>query len=241
MSSSTKVNLKIGKLQVETLEDTNRKNKLWKSHIIPNHPSRVVFSGASRSGKTNLLINLLIAPEFLLGYYDHIYVVSPSCDSDPSWDAFRSAYDPSEYTMMDAVDTEELSELVVQHKADNSSRILFVLDDCITEENVQKPLLQLFLRGRHINASVWVVTQSYMKVHRNVRMQATNLYIFDPSPGEADRIIDEQLVSGVSKPKLKGIIQKATCTPANHDFFQVNKQGPRRNIYRQNLDVVYPI
>jgi hypothetical protein len=239
MSADEKVEIHIGKLKVETLEDQTRKVKLHKQAYQPQHPHRTVLCGPSRSGKSNLLVSFLTKPELMLGYFDHIYIFSPSCYTDHVWEAVRNTYNEDEYTMLDALDPALIEELIEELKTNNKQRSLIILDDCITESAVEKSMVKLFIRGRHLGASIIVTTQSYMKVPRAARDQATNIFVFAPSNTEITRIVDEQLIAHVTKEQLESFIKHATKEP--YDFFQIYKTGPRAKYYRKNLNSYFII
>ena len=63
------------------------------------------------------------------------------------------------------------------------SKTLFLIDDIIADEALDKcrqPLLELPISGRHRNHLLWLLTQSYTAVLKNVRRQAKMLYVCYP-------------------------------------------------------------
>ena len=63
------------------------------------------------------------------------------------------------------------------------SKTLFLIDDIISDENLDKrrqPLLGLAISGRHKNHSLWLLTQSYTAISKNIRRQAKMLYVWYP-------------------------------------------------------------
>ena len=61
------------------------------------------------------------------------------------------------------------------------SETLFLIDDIIADETLDKqrqPLLELAILGRHKEHSLWLLTQSYTAVPKNIRRQAKMLYIW---------------------------------------------------------------
>ena len=58
-----------------------------------------------------------------------------------------------------------------------------MIDDIIADENLDKkrePLLELAMSGRHRAHSLWLLTQSYTAVPKNIRRQAKMLYVWYP-------------------------------------------------------------
>ena len=63
------------------------------------------------------------------------------------------------------------------------SKTLFLIDDIIADENLNKqrqPLLELAISGRQKGHLLWLLTQSYTAVPKNIRRQAKMLYIWYP-------------------------------------------------------------
>ena len=63
------------------------------------------------------------------------------------------------------------------------SKTLILIDDIIADENLDKQrqsLLELAISGRHRGHSLWLLTQSYTAVPKNIRRQAKMLYIWYP-------------------------------------------------------------
>ena len=63
------------------------------------------------------------------------------------------------------------------------SKTLFLIDDIIADETLDKrrhPLLDLVISGRHRKHLLWLLTQSYTAIPKNIRRQAKMLYVWYP-------------------------------------------------------------
>ena len=63
------------------------------------------------------------------------------------------------------------------------SKTLFLINDIIANENLDRrrqPLLELAISGRHKEHLLWLLTQSYTAVPKNIRRQAKMLYVWYP-------------------------------------------------------------
>ena len=72
---------------------------------------------------------------------------------------------------------EKISNLLAGDKT------LFLIDDIIADETLNKhrqPLLELAISGRHRGHSLWLLTQSYTVIPKNIRRQAKMLYVWYP-------------------------------------------------------------
>ena len=75
------------------------------------------------------------------------------------------------------------------------SEVLFIIDDSITDEGLDKrrqSLLELAMLGRHNDHYLWLLTQSYSAVPKNLRRQAMTIFVWYPKErGDLKMIHDE--------------------------------------------------
>ena len=72
---------------------------------------------------------------------------------------------------------------------------LFVVDDMIADETLDKrrnPLLELAISGRHRQHSLWLFTQSYTAIPKNLRRQKKQFFLWYPSEKSDLRTADEE-------------------------------------------------
>ena len=58
---------------------------------------------------------------------------------------------------------------------------LFIIDDIIADEGLDKkrqPLLELAISGRHRNHYLWLLTQSYSAIPKNLRRQTKAIFVW---------------------------------------------------------------
>ena len=83
--------------------------------------------------------------------------------------------------------------------------VLFIIDDIIANESLDKrrqPLLELFISGRHRGLYLWLLTQSYCAVPKNLRKQTKTVFVWYPKErrdlkmihDENDLLTDDELV-----------------------------------------------
>ena len=61
--------------------------------------------------------------------------------------------------------------------------VLFIIDDIIANESLGKrrqPLLELSISGRHQGHYLWLITQSYTAIPKNLRRQAKVIFVWYP-------------------------------------------------------------
>ena len=58
---------------------------------------------------------------------------------------------------------------------------LFIIDDIVADEGLDKkrqPLLELAISGRHHNHYLWLLTQSYSAIPKNLRRQTKAIFVW---------------------------------------------------------------
>ena len=70
---------------------------------------------------------------------------------------------------------------------------LFIVDDMIADETLDKkrqPLLDLAISGRHRRHSLWLLTQSYTAIPKNLRRQKKQLFLWYPAEKSDFKLAD---------------------------------------------------
>lgn len=199
-------------LHVEALPELKKDNtpEILNSHILPKHPSRVIFSAPSNSGKTNLIVNMLVRKDMYRDFFKHIIIVSPNLHSDAAYQHIHHYAEQQKkrkkkdrvnfmlYTAFDPAEGEKLLEQIREAvEAKQKKPILILLDDILGDPKLLKStfLTVLASMGRHYSISLWISVQSYMKVDRTIRLNITDLIQFRfANRSELDRVYDEQIV-----------------------------------------------
>ena len=163
-------------------ENKTKSNKNWP--YIPDHPYRILIVGGSRSGKTNLSLNLIENQQDI----DKIYLYAK--------DPFESKYqylinktegvginhfnDPKPFIEY-SNDMHDVYKDIDEYNSDKENKILIVFDDMISDmihnEKLNSIVTELFIRGRKLNISLVFITQSYFKVLKDVRLNTSHFFI----------------------------------------------------------------
>jgi hypothetical protein len=184
------------------------KNYCEDEHL--NKCIRILITGCSGSGKSNVLLNLI----YDILEFDRLYF----CAKDLSEPKYQKLI--RDYTKYDAIDFSiEISKVKNRHdKAllqadydkykkethfcsgqedmisiddlDPSYRNLVVFDDCITDKKQEK-ITEFFVRGRKKNATVIYLSQSYYATPITIRKNCYVFIFFRLQPRERNRILRE--------------------------------------------------
>ena len=149
---------------------------------IPNHPYRILIIGASGSGKTNALLNLINNQPDI----DKIYLYA----KDPYEKKYQYVINKREKVRLDhfndpreySNDMQDVDKNIEDYNPEKKRKIILVFDDMITDMINKKKKLnpivtELFMSGRKLNISFAFITQSYFKVLKDVRLNSTHFFI----------------------------------------------------------------
>lgn len=213
-----------------------------KRGILPEHPFRWYIVGASGSGKSNFVVNMLSRSSMYKNYFHSILVISPTAlYLDPTYAALNlpedNYYPPEEEVLFAIMDTQQ--EKVNEMGKKNAPRVLVLLDDFISYKKfTNSPILLKFaVMSRHWNISMMLLSQAYHRVPKSIRLQMSAVTYFKGSNKEQQVLSEDFGAPGMSHKAFIDKINYATAEPYN--FFFVDLHRPiHKNRYRKNLEEV---
>jgi len=234
-----------------TKKNKIKQRPLMEKNIIPKHPSRVIFNGKSGSGKSNLLTFLCSQPH-MYGktnpkkdnsmYFDIVFLFSPTADGQDDLPRYLNLKEKRIFTdfNIDALDNilAIQDEIIKEHGIERSPKLLIIFDDIQSDVKFMnsKSFTRCFIQGRHLNASIFVCGQSWTKLPRVCRLQASNIFFFPSSQSEVEILSNEYTPANTSKKDFQKIIKHATNEQYN--FLHINCDAPVRQRFRKNLDKI---
>ena len=159
-------------------ENKTENNKNWP--YILDHPYRILITGGSGSGKTNVLLNLIekqpdidkiyfYAKDLYEAKYQYLINIREKV-------GINQHNDPRAYIEY-SNNMNDVYKNINYYTPDKKNKILIVFDDVIVDMINNKKLnsivIELFIRGRKLNISLVFFTQSYFKVQKHVRLNTT--------------------------------------------------------------------
>lgn len=162
--------------------------------MIPKIPLSTLICGARNSGKTTALINLVVRYYSRIYKQRYIYLFSPSVYLDP------------QYKLLDCNKFEEFDESLVQklmddlkksikeYGKDRTPRCLIMLDDIISDPNTHNShslISSLYIKGRHYNCDVILLSQSLTMVSTSIRKNSLSIILFNSNEAEKEVILKE--------------------------------------------------
>ena len=154
-------------------ENRTEHNRNWPN--TPDHPYRTLIIGGSRSGKTNLLLNLIenqpdIDKIYLYSKdpYEAIHQYLINILEKVRIDLFNDPRAYIEYSN----DMHDVYKNIDDYNPDIENKTLVVFDymiaDMIKNRKLASIVTELFIRGRKLNISLVFITQSYFIVQKDV-------------------------------------------------------------------------
>ena len=142
-----------------------------------------IICGQTGCGKTVFTLDLLELPRSRGGYRDtfaHIIILCPTARWNKSYHERQWVWTDPEVFMVDPGD--RLHEyLRAFYSIFAGEPTLYIIDDCSASKALTKKkdmLSELAFSGRHASQSVWVLTQKYNSVLKDLREQTKWIAIF---------------------------------------------------------------
>lgn len=212
-----------------------------KNEIINKFPSMLLNVGRSGSGKSTVIEYMLDQPNFLKGFYDKIFMFSPTAEIDDLTKLLkipkkRMFTDPKESDLMEILDDQD--KLIKRHGIEavgKQSKVLILFDDIVANKKFLESMafLRLATMGRHSLVSSIINTQSYTKIPRALRLQANALILFPSNLNEVKVVSEDITPPHHSRRDFLKLIEAATND--KHDFLFVNNFSPVATRFRRGF------
>lgn len=203
--------------------------------FIPKHPFRLYIVGASGSGKTNVLLNLLTRENMYKNYFDSILIISPTARNlDASYQVLD--LDEKHYFDCDESVLENIRDIQEERSARGKApKTLVVLDDIIsfTKFCNSDILRQFAVMSRHWNVSMIILSQAYHNIPKTIRLQMSSVIYFKGSNKENKTLVEDFTPPGYSKKEFLKLINFAT--KIRYNFLFVDLHQPVEDRYKINF------
>ena len=155
-------------------------------------PHTAIFSGCTSCGKTQRVLDL-IEKEYK-HHFENIVILCPTVRWNRTY-LERSFIWNDDYVFVFEPKGNLFEHVEKLSKLFSGEKTLFIVDDMIADETLDKkrqPLLELAISGRHKMHSLWLLTQSYTAIPKNLRRQKKQLFVWYPSEKSDLKMIDEE-------------------------------------------------
>ena len=231
------------KYNILKCKDCAEKHYTNKGKQLFNIPFKLGVIGASqRSGKTNIIVNLLGRPEFYLNDFkgSNIFIFSPSITNDnklknlikakkiPEENTF-STYSEEVLGEVYKLIKEEYEEKIEEKKKPNDYLIYF--DDLGFSGDLKghyNMIDKVVMNGRHLNISSIFAIQDNFQLSKQTRSNLSGLIVFSLSLKNLESIIEEHNYLDNKKQFIK-MFRKVTNK--KHSFIVINYSNETENRY----------
>jgi Cdc6-like AAA superfamily ATPase len=140
----------------------------------------MLISGITGCGKTHFVLDLLQSE--YKNKFDYVIIICPTFPYNKTYDRKFIQSDPDviPLVMIDDKLNDVLSRLIEKHK-DKKEQTLIIIDDCANLYDAKlkaTALTKLAFHGRHLNLSLWVLTQKYNAIVKDFRENIRMLVLF---------------------------------------------------------------
>ena len=203
--------------------------------MFPKRAHSAIICGATGCGKTEFVLDLL-ETEYK-GFFEYVIVICPTWMHNKAYLNRRWIFTDSEQVFLvdplnwypnskDPMNDSIKLFFEVFGKMNKEDHVLFLIDDCSADKCMTKKkqmLSELAFSGRHLNCSVWVLTQKYNAVLTDLREQTKWTVLFFTKDRDS---FDETLRENDVIPSLekKKEIRKKLATHKHSKLILITEQ-----------------
>ena len=204
-----------------------------KYSFLPSLPMRMLVVAPSNGGKSNMLKNMLLRPEF--GYRDYFtdpktgalnyFVFSRTLGADHTLDELVDQL-PKFHAYREWDDT-IIRDIMEYSRLKTERGVLLLLDDMITDTKVFNKrsgnlLNELAFMGRHHKVSFILTTQSYTSIQRPIRINTSVVIAFNLKNKREEQAFQEEQSMWENIHELYTV-----ATSPKYGFLYLNKDSGR--------------
>ena len=134
-------------------------------------PHTSIFSGPTSCGKTQRALDLL--ENEYKNHFENIVILCSTLRENKT-------YLERPFCLLYRARGRLFEQIKLLSKLLVNEETLFLIDDIIADESLDKkrqPLLELAISGRHRRHSLWLLTQSYTAIPKNLRRQKKTAFL----------------------------------------------------------------
>lgn len=218
----------------DIIKQTNEEDVLkftQNPELLPQHPFRAIVFGASGSGKSNLLLNLLTKGI----NFTKLYLYAPDLTEDKYMYLIKhfSEIEKTTNTEILYLGT-SIKDIVSVDELDKNEMNVVVFDDFLNAKN-QDIVNDYMIRSRKKNTSVFYLAQVFHKIPKTIRDNSNYMFLFGVSSNRELNNISYTMASDLDIKDFKKIYIKATSIP--YGFLMIDKRTTDNRLkYRSQLN-----
>ena len=160
--------------------------------VIESHTA--LFSAQPGAGKTKKVLDLL--EQEYRHHFDYILILCPTLRYNKTYLNRPWLHSDKKIFIVEPQNKlfEWIGKLTNKHTGDKT---LFIIDVIIADETLDKKrqsLLELAISGRHRQHSLWLLTQSYTAIPKNLRRMKKMMFMWFPNEKADLKIVDDETI-----------------------------------------------
>ena len=160
--------------------------------MIVKIPHAAMFIGPTGCGKSKKVVDLL--QNEYRNHYEYIVLLCPTIGVNKTYQDCQALWTDDDVFLIDPKD--QLLEYIEGFsKRFQIRETLFILDDCIGDKHLDErrtKLLDLATSGRHSGHSLWLLTQSYTAIPKNLRRQVKQIFCWFLDQRSDFKLLDDE-------------------------------------------------
>lgn len=202
-----------------------------------NRSNFTLFCSRPGGGKTSMIISFLNSPQLYKKVYHNIFLFM----GKNSRDSIRGTFFDTQISpecIYDDLTKDTLMEVYekVKTEAEEGYNSLIIFDDIQSKlkvPDIAKQLQHMSANRRHIRLSMWLANQNYNALPKQIRSLLTDMFIFNVSKQELNKINEEQLeIPDKTFQKIT-----AMCFKEPHSFMYIHTNLAK--IYNNWNEILY--
>jgi len=131
---------------------------------------------------------------------------------------------------------ENIKNIVPLEDMDEDKDNIIIFDDFVTEKSQDK-IIDMFIRGRHKNASVIYLSQSYFSTPRDIRINCNQFLLFGSANNRDINMVLGDHCSDMDRKQFRRLYDEATNEPFS--FFYIDKTALNKSLkFRKKFDEI---
>ncbi len=181
------------------------------------------YVGGPGSGKTSLIQNLMKSNKFYRGKFDNVYIFVPfesynSIEKNVFQKHEKVYHEFNTARLMDiAEELKEFKEQSIENDAPIEYSLIIIDDfgDIFKDGDIEREMVNIIKKCRHIGCSFWLVAQYYYMIPKKIRRMMTNVILFKPRIIDEEECVRKECLMNMKKDKAQDIFNYIYDEPYN--------------------------
>lgn len=152
--------------------------------------------GKKGSGKTSLLLSWIQTEKKLKKVFYQIFVFMPETSRASIKNSILDKLPPEQFFNYVSFDNLQNIYNILKQNTKKKEFTMLIFDDVQSQfksPEIEKALLHLISNARHLRCCIFIIAQNWNKIPNNIRMSMNDLFLFNISKTEYDKMYDEYL------------------------------------------------